>query len=38
MFKKEFDLTYKKVRKQPAQVNAQRCLVLRQQYALEMIT
>ena len=38
LFKKEFDLTYKNVRKQPVQVNTQRCLVLRQQYALEMIT
>ena len=37
VFKKEFDLTYKKVKKQPPQVNTQRCLVLRRQYALEMI-
>ena len=37
VFRKEMGFRYRKVRKQPIHVNTERCLVLRQQYALKMI-
>ena len=37
MLKKEMGLGYRKVKKVPRQGNSQRCLVLRQQYALKML-
>ena len=35
--KKELDLSYKVVKKMPPRANDERCLVLRQQYALKML-
>ena len=37
VIKQNMGLTYRRVRKVPVQANSERCLVLRQQYALAML-
>ena len=37
VLKRDLGLRYRLVRKVPIQANSERCLVLRQQYALKMI-
>ena len=38
VFKKSMGLSFRRVRKVPVQANLDRCLVLRQQYALAMLS